>query len=71
MYTRSVKLTATEFRKRLFPLLERVLRGETVEVVYKGHTLKIVPVQPTSKLARAKRRHALLADARSSTATPS
>ena len=57
-----MRLTATAFRKNLFPLLERALRGESVEVVYKGAIVKLVPGQPTSKLARAKRQHALLCE---------
>ncbi|MGA2326326.1 MAG: type II toxin-antitoxin system prevent-host-death family antitoxin [Bryobacteraceae bacterium] len=57
-----MKLTATEFRKSLFPLLERALHGEPVEVVYKGAVVKLVPSQSPSKLARAKRQHALLCD---------
>ncbi|MBM3745740.1 MAG: hypothetical protein FJW34_08070 [Acidobacteria bacterium] len=57
-----MKLTATEFRKSLFPLLGRALRGETVEVVYRGSVLRLVPSQSGSKLARAKRQSALLCD---------
>ncbi len=57
-----MKLTATEFRKRLFPLLERVASGEMIEVVYKGTVVKITPGQSSSKLARLKRQHALLCD---------
>jgi antitoxin (DNA-binding transcriptional repressor) of toxin-antitoxin stability system len=58
-----MKITATEFRKKLFPLLERAIRGETVEILYKGATVKLVPSAPCSKLARAKRQHALRVDA--------
>jgi antitoxin (DNA-binding transcriptional repressor) of toxin-antitoxin stability system len=57
-----VRSTATEFRKNLFDLLGRALRGETVEITYKNSTLKLVPSEPASKLARAKRQHALLVD---------
>jgi hypothetical protein len=62
MYSQIVKLTATEFRKNLFGVLERALRGETIEVQYKGATVKLVPAHPASKLARAKRQHALLCE---------
>lgn len=55
-------MTATEFRKSLFPLLEKALHGESVEVSYKGATVKLVPSQSSSKLARAKRQHALVCD---------
>jgi len=43
-------------------LLGRALRGETVEVVYRGSVLRLVPSQSGSKLARAKRQNALLCD---------
>lgn len=57
-----MKLSATEFRKSLFPLLDRALRGEAIEVAYKGAVVRLVPSQSSSKLARAKRQHALLCD---------
>jgi hypothetical protein len=57
-----MRLTATEFRKSLFPVLERALRSEAIEVVYKGTIFKLAPSQFASKLARAKRQHALLCD---------
>ena len=62
MYTWTMKLTATEFRKNAFQVLERAIQGETVEVRYKGSTVKLVAGQPASKLSRAKRQHALLCD---------
>ena len=34
MYTVHMRVTATEFRKDLFNLLDRALRGEAVEIVY-------------------------------------
>ena len=43
-------------------MLERALRGEIIEVRYKGATVKLMPGHPASKLARAKRQHALLCD---------
>jgi hypothetical protein len=49
-----MKLTATEFRKNLFSSLERTLQGEPVEVIYKGSTVRLVPEQAGSKLARLK-----------------
>lgn len=60
MYTWVVKLTATEFRKRLFPELERALQGETVQISYKGSTLNVTAAQPPSKLDRLVRRDILL-----------
>lgn len=57
-----MKVTATDFRKDLFKLLERVLQGEEVEVAYKGATVHVAANGGHSKLARAKRQHALLSD---------
>ena len=55
-------MTATQLRKELFTVLEEVSHGEPAEVAYKGATIKIVAAQGGSKLARAKRQHALLVD---------
>jgi antitoxin (DNA-binding transcriptional repressor) of toxin-antitoxin stability system len=55
-----MRVTATEFRKDLFKLLGRALEGEDVEVVYKGSTVRIAANGGHSKLARAKRQHALV-----------
>lgn len=54
--------TATEFRKHLFPLLERVAKGELVEVTYKGAVIRLSADRTTSKLARAKRQAIFLVD---------
>ena len=54
--------TATELRKNLFSVLERVAQGETVEVSYKSAVIRISAQNTSSKLARAKRQHALLVD---------
>lgn len=62
MYNRTMAYTATEFRKNLFSLLERVAHGETVEVTYKAAVIRLSAENTTSKLARAKRQHALLVD---------
>jgi prevent-host-death family protein len=55
-------VTATEFRKNLFALLEQVVQGETIEVSYKGSSVRIAPASSRSKLARAKRQKTLLCD---------
>lgn len=47
-----MQYTATEFRKQLFPILERALNGEPVEVTYKGQAVRLAPVQPRSILDR-------------------
>lgn len=62
VYTLVVKLTATQFRKRLFPELERALQGETVQISYKGSLLNVVAAEPPSKLDRLVPRDILLCD---------
>ena len=57
-----MRVTATEFRRDLFKLLERVLQGEAVEVVYKGCAVNVAAHSGHAKLARAKRQHALIGD---------
>ena len=53
MYTvLGMSLTATELRKKLFPILDSVSSGTSVEFNYKGKTMKIVAEMGTSKLAR-------------------
>jgi len=57
-----MQVTATEFRKDLFKLLERALQGEPVDVLYKGSALHVATAGARSKLGRAKRQHALICD---------
>jgi hypothetical protein len=57
-----MKLNATEFRKNLFTVLERVREGEVADIEYKGSAIQVKAARSFSKLARAKRRHALLCD---------
>ncbi|MGI9073677.1 MAG: type II toxin-antitoxin system Phd/YefM family antitoxin [Bryobacteraceae bacterium] len=47
-----MKVTATEFRKNMFQLVEKALAGELVEVSHRGRTVRLVPEKPTSKLSR-------------------
>ena len=51
MYTR-FNMTATELRKKLFPMLDSAVGGSPVEFSYKGNQMRIVAEQGTSKLAR-------------------
>ena len=47
-------VTITEFRKNLFELVERALKGELVEVSHKGKLVRLIP-EPghrKSKVAR-------------------
>ncbi len=46
----------------MFKTLDRVSAGEPLEVIYKGSTIRLNAGQTGSKLARAKRQHALLVD---------
>jgi len=55
-------MNATDFRKNLFAVLERVLEGETVDIVYKGAAVRVTSAGAGSKLARAKRRNTLRCD---------
>ena len=45
-------ITATELRKKLFPMLDSAAGGNPVEFSYKGKQMKIVTEMGTSKLAR-------------------
>jgi hypothetical protein len=65
MYTLVVELTATNLRKDLFKVLDRALRGESVEIIYKGSRLRLSSPPAGSKLAGAVRRHALRVDPQS------
>ncbi len=58
----AMSMTATRLRKQLFTVLDEVGQGEPVELVYKGSTIRIIAATTGSKLARAKRQHALLVD---------
>ena len=62
MYNVHMTMTATQFRKDLFKVLEKVLAGETVEIAYKGSSIRVAPRGSASKLARAKRQDTLLCD---------
>jgi hypothetical protein len=61
-YTVHMRLSATDFRKNLFTVLEKALAGENVEVVYKGSSLRVSGAGAGSKLARAKRQDLFLCD---------
>jgi len=61
MYTKYMEITATNFRKNLFQILDQAARGESIEIAHKGAKLRLVaPVG--SKLSRAVRRRTLLVD---------
>ena len=54
-----VTVTATDFRKNLFQLVERALNGELIEIVHKNRTIRLTPMEPVSKLSRLVRRDTL------------
>ena len=47
-----MKVTSTEFRKNLFQIVERAIKGELVEVVHKGRLVRLVPGDQPSKMSR-------------------
>jgi antitoxin (DNA-binding transcriptional repressor) of toxin-antitoxin stability system len=38
-------VTATDFRKNLFQLVERALNGELVEIVHKNRRIRLAPTE--------------------------
>jgi prevent-host-death family protein len=48
----NVRVTSTEFRKDLFQIVERALRGEFIEVVHKGRPVRLVPADKPNKISR-------------------
>lgn len=56
-------LTASKLRENIYRILDQVLEtGVPVEIRRKGQTLKIVPAEPSSKLARLRTRDYLVGD---------
>lgn len=56
-------LKASALRENIYRILDQVLEtGVAVEIERKGKILKIVPVEPVSKLANLKARPYLLSD---------
>jgi antitoxin (DNA-binding transcriptional repressor) of toxin-antitoxin stability system len=46
MYATDVKVTAAEFRRNVFKLVEKVIAGETVEFIHQGTPIRLmVPLQ--------------------------
>lgn len=57
-----MSVTATQFRKQVFIMLDKAIQGQPIEIRYKDTLLKVIPIGGQSKLARAKRQNALLVD---------
>ena len=55
-----MKVTSTEFRKNLFQIVERALRGEFIEVAHKGRVVRLVPGDKPSKMSRLIQRDTIL-----------
>jgi prevent-host-death family protein len=51
-----MRLTATDFRNWLFPVLERAAQGEIIQVTSKGPCFRIVAEHTTSKLDKLTKR---------------
>lgn len=48
-----MEVSITKFRREMFELVNQVMKGRDVSVIYKGKRLKIVPEEPIgSKLSR-------------------
>jgi antitoxin (DNA-binding transcriptional repressor) of toxin-antitoxin stability system len=52
-------VTATDFRKNLFQLVERALNGELIEIIHKNRTIRLTPAALPSKMSRLVRRDTL------------
>ena len=56
-------VTASKLREDIYRILDQILKtGRPVEITRKGKRLRIVPVEPVSKLSRLKTRAYLLRD---------
>jgi antitoxin (DNA-binding transcriptional repressor) of toxin-antitoxin stability system len=58
-----MKVTATEFRKNVFQLLESAINGEAVDVSHKGRTIRLLPEEQPSKVSRLSKRNILVGSA--------
>lgn len=57
-----MKVSTTEFRKDLYQIMDRVLKGELVEVIHKGNIIRLTPPASQSKMSRLIRRDTLVCD---------
>ncbi len=58
-----MRLTASKLRENIYRILDQVLEtGVPVEIRRKGKMVRIIPVEPPSKLARLVRRDYLRGD---------
>ena len=48
-----MEVTTTQFRRDLFSLVDRALKGETISVTHKGQRVRIVPeIDPATRFDR-------------------
>lgn len=52
VYTPSMEVTITQFRRDLFKLVEQALNGAPVRVVHKGKSVTLTPDEPVDRLSR-------------------
>ncbi len=58
-----MSVTATQLREDIYQILDRVLEnGQPVEILRNGQMLRIVAVNPPSKLARLVKRDCIVGD---------
>lgn len=58
-----MRITASKLRENVYRILDEVLAtGVPVEIERKGRLLRVVPVQPASRLEKLERRGFVLAD---------
>lgn len=58
-----MSVTATQLREDIYQILDKVLEtGEPVEILRNGRRLRIVAVDPPSKLARLMKRDCIVGD---------
>ncbi len=53
-----MKINATSFRKNLYSLLDRIIEtGNPIDIERKGKTVRIMLIEPKSKLSNLKKRN--------------
>lgn len=52
VYTRSMEVTITQFRRDLFNLVEQAMSGLEVRVTHKGKSFTLTPDKPVDRLSR-------------------
>lgn len=58
-----MSVTATQLREDIYQILDKVLEsGEPVEILRNGRKLRIIAVDPPSKLARLVKRDCIVGD---------